>query len=30
MPVFGAYNKDNDREAYTSLVGVRITAVLRG
>lgn len=24
-PVFGAYTKDNDREGYASLVGVRVT-----
>jgi hypothetical protein len=24
-PVFGAYTKDNDREGYVSLVGVRVT-----
>ena len=25
VPVFGAYTKANDREAYASLVGVRVT-----
>ncbi len=28
VPVFGAYTKANDREAYASLVGVSVTIVL--
>lgn len=28
VPVFGAYTKANDREAYVSLVGVSIKVVL--
>ena len=28
VPVFGAYTKANDREAYDSLVGVSIKVVL--
>ena len=29
VPVFGAYTKGNDREAYASLVGVSIKVVLQ-
>lgn len=30
IALFGAYTKGNDKEAYVSLVGVKVTVVLRG